>query len=61
MEKKKKKSQNKDGLEMKRLIAEMPLEIYNQAKIFAVMRNIPLKQYVIEALIEKVNHDNEYQ
>ena len=56
-----KKKSNKDGLEMKRLIAEMPLEIYNQAKIFAVMRNIPLKQYVIEALIEKVNHDNEYQ
>lgn len=55
METKKKK------IELKRLIADIPLIVHNQIKINATMRNMSIRQYIILATMEQMRKDREYQ
>jgi len=46
---------------IKRLIAEIPLEIHNEIKKKAIFHNISLRKWVLQAIMEKITKEEQYQ
>jgi len=45
----------------KRLVADIPEEVHQKIRISAANRNIPIKDYVLEALMEKLVREEKYK
>lgn len=45
----------------KRVIADIPEDIHEKMRVNAAKRNIPIKQYVLEALVEKMIREKQYE
>jgi len=47
--------------DMKRLVMEIPEGIHKEIKVQAVWKNITMRKYILQAVMEKIAHDKQYQ
>jgi predicted HicB family RNase H-like nuclease len=50
----------KEKSPLKRMITEIPHEIHHEIKLHALLKNMTIRQYVMQAVIEKIRKDREY-
>ena len=46
--------------ETKRLIAEIPLTLHKEVSIQGILRGISIKEYVLQAILEKIARDESF-
>lgn len=52
---------DKKGNAIKRLNIDLTLEVHNKVKSEAMFRNVSLKKYVTEAILDRIKRDKRYQ
>lgn len=47
--------------QLKRLVIDLPVELHMDIKKRAAERNITMKEYVLQALGSRINHEKRYE
>lgn len=45
---------------IKRVVADIPTMIHSQMKAHAAMRNISIRKFILQAVLEKISREREY-
>jgi hypothetical protein len=53
--------QDKQIIEIERLVVELPADLHHKIKTEALFRHTTMKKYVIEAILERIKRDKRYQ
>ncbi|MCK9570509.1 hypothetical protein M0R72_16295 [Candidatus Pacearchaeota archaeon] len=53
--------QDKQIVDIQRMVIDLSVELHHKVKTEALFRNITMKRYVIEAILERIKRDKKYQ
>jgi hypothetical protein len=56
-----KMKQDKQIVDIQRMVIDLSVELHHKVKTEALFRNITMKRYVIEAILERIKRDKKYQ